>query len=48
VLRVPAPPGQVTPQASQRPEQANRPEWRFLPVLAMPLPSLPERESRSA
>jgi hypothetical protein len=45
---MPAPPGQETPQASQHPEQAIRPEWPILRELAKPLPSLPERVSRTA
>jgi hypothetical protein len=44
---MPAPPGQVTPRAS-RPEQAIRPEWPILRGLAMPSPSLPERERQTA
>jgi hypothetical protein len=45
---MPAPPGQVTPRASRRPEQAIRPEWPILRGPAKPSPSLPERERQTA
>ena len=44
---MPAPPGQAMPWQLP-PVPGNRPEWPILKARAMPLPSLPERETPTA